>query len=88
MTFTISGDGAVRDSIRRMVKAHAATMNGVDGWQFSTAVIPNGAQLTVLVPVADVARLRGLGFIGVLASGMHHQMHHLMLARGEDPHDQ
>lgn len=88
MTFTISGDGAVRDSIRRMVKAHAATMNGVEGWQFSTAVIPNGAQLTVLVPVADVARLRGLGFIGVLASGMHHQMHHLMLARGEDPHDQ
>jgi hypothetical protein len=61
-------------------------MNGVGGWQFAMVVIPDGATLTVAAPPADIAKLRGLGFIGVLASGMHHQMHHLMLARGKDPH--
>jgi len=30
MRFDVTGEGPVRDSIRRMVMAHAATMNGVD----------------------------------------------------------
>jgi hypothetical protein len=34
MRFVVTGVGAVRDSIRRMVTAHSATMNGVDGWRF------------------------------------------------------
>ena len=76
----------MRDSIRRMVSAHAATMNGVDGWRMSAAPIDDGATLTVLVPPQDAAKLRGLGFIGALTLGMHRQMHHLMIARGESPH--
>jgi hypothetical protein len=32
--FLVTGVGPVRDSIRRMVTAHAATMNGVEGWHF------------------------------------------------------
>jgi hypothetical protein len=31
-------------------------------------------------------KLRALGFIGIMAQGMNHQMHHLMLARGFNPH--
>jgi hypothetical protein len=42
--------------------------------------------LNVLTPVKDIPKLRGLGFLGVMTSGMHHQMHHLMIARGENPH--
>lgn len=86
MRFTVSGDGPVKDSIQRMVMAHAATMNGVGGWKFTASETDTGAILTVLTPAKDVAKLRGLGFIGVLTRGMHHQMHHLMLARGENPH--
>jgi hypothetical protein len=86
MRFVVSGTGAVQDSIRRMVAAHAATMNGVDGWRFEAATTETGATLTVLPPAADAARLRGLGFFGVMTRGMHHQAHHLMLARGENPH--
>ncbi len=86
MRFTASGSGAVRESIRRMVTAHAATMNGVDGWQFAAAGTAEGAALTVKVPAAEMAKLRGLGFIGVLTHGMHHQMHHLMIAQGGAPH--
>jgi hypothetical protein len=86
MRFDVTGEGPVRDSIRRMTAAHAATMNGVDGWKFEAAEIEGGAALTVHAPAKDVDKLRGLGLLGVLTLGMHHQEHHLMIARGENPH--
>jgi hypothetical protein len=86
MQFAVRGSGAVRDSIRRMVTAHAATMEGVGGWTFSSAESDDGAVLTVVVPAADLPKLKALGFIGVMTRGMHHQQHHLMIARGEHPH--
>ena len=86
MRFDVTGEGPVRDSIRRMTTAHAATMNGVDGWKFDAAEIEGGASLTVHAPAKDADKLRGLGFLGVLTLGMHHQIHHLMIARGENPH--
>jgi hypothetical protein len=33
-----------------------------------------------------VTKIRALGFIGVMTRGMHHQHHHMMLAKGLDPH--
>ena len=84
--FTVTGTGAVVASIRRMVAAHAATMNGVGGWRFSAAEVKRGAVLEVRVPAADMAKLKALGFIGVMTRGMHHQEHHLMIARGQHPH--
>jgi hypothetical protein len=89
MRFVVSGAGPVRESIQRMVSAHARTMNGVDNWNFVAANTATGADLTVTVPAKDADnadKLRGLGFIGVLVHGMHHQAHHLMIARGMDPH--
>jgi hypothetical protein len=83
--FVVSGAGPVRDSIRRMVFAHAATMNGVGGWRMNAAEIDDGATLTVIAPAKDLPKLKALGFIGVLTLGMHHQMHHLMIAKGENP---
>jgi hypothetical protein len=38
-------------------------------------------------PAKDDAKLHGLGFLGVMTRGMHHQEHHLMIARGEHPHE-
>jgi hypothetical protein len=86
MRYVVSGTGTVQDSIRRMIVAHAATMNGVDGWRFEAASTETGATLTAYPPAADAVRLRGLGFFGVMTRGMHHQAHHLMIARGENPH--
>ena len=86
MRFIVSGRGPVSGSIRRMVEAHAKTMNGVGGWTFTAAETDDGATLTVLAPAKDQAKLRELGFIGVMTRGMHHQAHHLMIARGFDPH--
>jgi hypothetical protein len=85
--FVITGDGAVRNSIRRMVPAHAATADGDGGWRYAAELRPDGAVLTVRADASqDVARIRGLGFFGLLARGMHHQGHHLRIARGESVH--
>ena len=84
--FNVTGDGPIRDSIRRMIMAHAATMNGVGGWRFEASDIEGGASLAVRVPAKDAMKLRGLGFIGVMTHGMHHQQHHMMIARGDNPH--
>lgn len=86
MKFQVTGEEVVADSIKRMLTAHAATMNGMNGWQYTVTETSDGAVMTVIVPAADELKLRGLGFFGVLTVGMHHQEHHLMIARGENPH--
>lgn len=86
MKFTVTGTGGVRDSIQRMTAAHAATIDGVNGWHFEATDTADGAVVLVHAPAADIPKLRGLGFIGVLTLGMHHQHHHLMIARGDGPH--
>lgn len=77
-------DSAVITSIRAMVPAHAATMDGVEGWTMRAKEFSGGAELTVTG--ADLVRIRALGFIGLLTVGMHHQTHHLALASGQEPH--
>ncbi len=84
--FTVTGDENVAPSIQRMVSAHARVMNGVDDWQYSAEMIEGGTRLSVTVPESDLARLKALGFYGILASGMHHQPHHWMMATGGNPH--
>jgi len=79
-----SEDAAVTSSIRSMGPAHAATMNGFEGWTMQAAEVPGGAAL--VVTGTDPDRIRALGFIGVMTVGMHHQAHHLTLAAGQNPH--
>lgn len=82
MRFAVSGEGAVKLSIRRMVSAYAATMDGVDGWHLRARETETGAVLTVTGPASGLAKIRALGFAGILTRGEHHHMHHLMMARG------
>ncbi len=86
LRFAVTGAGDVADAIRRMATAHAGMMDGVDGWTYTTEEIAGGAALTVIVPEADLAKLKGLGFYGIMASGMHHQPHHWAIATGRNPH--
>ncbi|MCB1492068.1 MAG: hypothetical protein KDJ77_09775 [Rhodobiaceae bacterium] len=76
----------VVESIRAMVLAHVATMNGVEGWTMRSEIVDGGAALTVTG--TDPERIRALGFIGLMTVGMHHQAHHLALATGQNPHGQ
>lgn len=58
----------------------------------AAAVITITARATAIITVTakdtedakTIARIRGLGFIGLLVQGGHHQPHHLAMAKGEE----
>ena len=85
--FIVSGVGPVVSSIQRMLAGHAATMNGKAGWKFAAETTASGGVLVVNPPsAADMVKLDGLGFIGIMTMGVHHQEHHWMIAKGSHPH--
>ncbi len=87
LDIAVTGSGRTLAAIQRMVPAHAHEINGHDGWTVKADTLPNGVRL--IVTAADpkeIAHIRGLGFIGILASGGHHQPHHLAMAKGEFVH--
>ena len=52
-----------------------------------TETIAGGVRLIVVAKRPDdaklVARIRGLGFAGLITEGAHHQPHHLAMTKGE-----
>lgn len=85
----VTGSRRTLAAIQRMVPAHAAEVDRVrlNSWSATAEVLPDGVRLRVTAAdPAEVAHIRGLGFIGILASGAHHQPHHLAMAKGEPVH--
>ena len=83
----VTGSGRTLAAIQRMVPAHAHELNMIKGWSATTASLPDGVLLTVTSSdPGEVRHIRGLGFIGLLVSGGHHQPHHLAMAKGEFSH--
>jgi hypothetical protein len=83
----VTGQGRTREAIQRMVPAHAREIDGWYGWKVTAAPAGDGVVLTVTsADSAQVARIRGLGFMGIMVLGPHHQRHHLAMARGMSPH--
>ncbi len=87
LAIAVTGSDRTLAAIQRMVPAHAQEINGLNGWIAKATALPNGVLLTVVSnDPQSVSRIRGLGFIGILVSGSHHQMHHLAMAKGEFSH--
>jgi hypothetical protein len=87
LAVAVTGSERTLASIQRMIPAHAAEINGFNGWSTRTEALPNGMRLTVTASdPKEVQHIRGLGFIGLLTSGSHHQPHHLAMAKGEFAH--
>ena len=87
LEIAVTGSGRTLAAIQRMVTAHSREIDGVNGWSAATQALPNGVLLTVTSSdPKETAHIRGLGFIGLLVSGSHHQPHHLAMARGEFAH--
>jgi hypothetical protein len=87
LAMDVTGSGRVEEAIRGMVVPHAKELDSMKEWSARTEQIPGGLRLTVVARNPDdartVARVRGLGFIGLLVQGAHHQPHHLAMAKGE-----
>jgi hypothetical protein len=82
----VTGEGRTVEAIKRMVPAHAHELNAM-GWNATTEELPNGVRLVVVSDdPAQATKLKALGFMGIMVQGSHHQMHHLMMAKGEFTH--
>lgn len=82
----VSLTGPAGGAASRMVPAHGPVLAAETDWSSTVASLGDHLIWTVEGPTrADGARIRALGFAGLMAVGDHHRAHHLALARGE-PH--
>ncbi|POR52465.1 hypothetical protein [Bosea psychrotolerans] len=78
----VTGEGRTLAAIKRMVPAHVKELKE-SGWKAETDELPDGVKLTVNASeTMPLAKLKALGFIGIMVQGAHHQAHHLMMAKG------
>lgn len=74
-------------ALDRVFSAHPAQLKSETGWEM---LVQKNEQMYTLTVTSgkptEVDKIRGLGYIGLMASGSHHQSHHLMMAKGETPH--
>jgi hypothetical protein len=89
LAMEVTGAGRTERAIRAMVVAHATELDRMSAWSARTESIPGGVRLIVTVKRPEdtkaLARVRGLGFAGLLTEGAHHGPHHLAMARGTMP---
>lgn len=79
----VTGEGRTLEAIKRMVPAHVSELREI-GWNAKSEDLPNGVKLTVIASESQpLAKLKALGFMGIMVQGAHHQPHHLMMAKGE-----
>ena len=87
LVMEVTGAGRTEQAIRAMVVPHAAELDAMAAYSAKAEPMPGGVKLTVVSKTPGdaraVARLRGLGFAGLLTEGAHHAPHHLAMARGQ-----
>lgn len=83
VVFNAKGNGNTLRALQSMVPAHARELDKVDAWHAEGKAIENGATLTVTPKdKSDLQKIQALGFFGLMATGAHHQPHHLGMANG------
>ncbi len=81
----VTGEGRTLEAIKRMVPAHVSELREI-GWIAKSENLANGVKLTITASEAQpLAKLKALGFMGIMVQGGHHQPHHLKMAKGEFP---
>jgi hypothetical protein len=74
-------------ALARVFAAHPYQLQKETGWIMK--VTKDGDKYileTTSKNANDADKIRGLGYIGLMAFGMHHQVHHWMMAIGKNPH--
>ena len=86
LAMNLTGDAAVAPAITRMLVPHASMLDGMPAWRAAATPIAGGVRLTVTArapgDAATIAKIRGLGFAGLIVQGDHHTAHHLLIAKG------
>lgn len=87
IVFEAVGTGVTIRALQNMVPAHANELNKMANWQALGEATEKGALLTITPNKStELTRIKALGFFGLMATGAHHQPHHLGMARGTMAH--
>ena len=74
-------------ALKRAFMAHPKQLKKDTGWNMK--VEEKNKNFIIKATTSkknEIAKLRGLGYIGLMAYGSHHQPHHWMIATGKNPH--
>ena len=83
----VTGDERAIKAAKNMVPAHANVLSQTTAWRASTETTPKGVTFRISAESAEERqKLRALGFFGIMATGAHHQQHHLAMAKGQSIH--
>lgn len=85
--FIAKGTGTTLRALQNMVPAHARELDKMPRWSAVGRMVSDGAEL-IVISDSDAARdkMKALGFFGLMATGSHHQRHHLAVAAGDPMH--
>lgn len=82
----VRGEAPVLEAARRVLPAHLKLVNGFRGWEITGEAADSGEFHVALrtQAAAELPILRGMGFFGVLASGVYRPYQLLAIAQGRD----
>lgn len=85
--FEVYGSKRSIEAARRMVPAHAQELSKTVDWRITTEDSDRGVKMIVQPTETNpTAKIKALGFFGIMATGAHHQPHHLGIATGSLMH--
>lgn len=71
-------------ALKRLFSMHPAMIKKEKGWEMDAKRDQNKWTITCTTENnSEVEKIRALGYIGLLAEGAHHQLHHWMIANGQ-----
>lgn len=72
------------EALKRVFHMHPAMLKKEKGWDMKTEEENDEWDIIITTNKAsEVEKVRALGYIGMLAEGAHHQLHHWMIATGQ-----
>lgn len=73
-----------KPALKRLFSMHPAMIKKELGWDMKAEQADSEWIVTCTTDnPSEVEKIRGLGYIGLLAEGAHHQLHHWMIASGQ-----
>jgi hypothetical protein len=85
VVFAVTGVGRTLQAIQEMVPVHSEVLSRTTAWDVESNLTDTGATMTIRSNNPSILKVvKALGFFGVMATGAHHQAHHLSMAKGDD----
>jgi len=74
-------------ALDKVLSAHPMMLKMETGWAMQSTKMKEEYEIIVTTTTpTEIDKIRGLGYIGLLAIGNHHQPHHWSMAKGQNPH--